>query len=130
ILVDYMRNMLNKQNVNPPTQGDGDLKPEAELTLGNWVFIKVTKKKSRADPRLRGSFQVLLMTLTAVKIAERPSWIHLSHCKKVREFSDHGQNRTLRAVLPQLWQGSCTLRHSHPCPKTLSTTVTRGVRLV
>ncbi|KAK7925340.1 hypothetical protein WMY93_007650 [Mugilogobius chulae] len=50
---------------------------------GDWVLIKETRRKHWRSKRWLGPFQVLLITDTAVKVAERGTWVHASHCRKV-----------------------------------------------
>uniref|UniRef100_UPI00398E8765 torsin-1A-like n=1 Tax=Pristiophorus japonicus TaxID=55135 RepID=UPI00398E8765 len=52
------------------------------LEPGEFVYIKIFKRKSSLQPRFEGPYQVLLATNTAIKVKERPTWIYASHCKR------------------------------------------------
>uniref|UniRef100_UPI00358E3615 uncharacterized protein n=1 Tax=Myxine glutinosa TaxID=7769 RepID=UPI00358E3615 len=66
---------------------------------GDFVFIKVFKRKSSLQPRWTGPHKVLLVTHTAVKCQEKSSWIHASHCKRVKENDENNS--------AERWTGEC-----------------------
>lgn len=84
-LAEHMRKLLDQKDVSktnllpsdslPPPQDSQKVRP------GDYIFVKIIKRKCWSSPRWEGPYQVLLTTPTAVKIAERTTWIHLSHCK-------------------------------------------------
>ena len=57
--------------------------PLHKLQPGDFVVVKDFRRKSWKAKRWQGPFQILLITHTALKVAERATWIHASHCKKV-----------------------------------------------
>lgn len=57
--------------------------PLHSLQPGDYVVVKDFRRKNWQARRWQGPFQVLLVTHTAVKVAERATWIHASHCRKV-----------------------------------------------
>lgn len=70
--------MINQMPDGPLSQ-QGDVPP---LKPGDWILIKAIRRKLRSSLRWDGPFQVRLTTPTAVRIAERPPWIHLTRRQK------------------------------------------------
>lgn len=69
-----------KEALPKVTQTDlHDLKP------GDWGVVKDFRRKSLKARRWLGPFQALLTTQTALKVAERATWIHVSHYNLVPE---------------------------------------------
>uniref|UniRef100_UPI00398E885A uncharacterized protein n=1 Tax=Pristiophorus japonicus TaxID=55135 RepID=UPI00398E885A len=60
------------------------------LEPGKFVYIKIFKRKSSLQPRFEGPYQVLLATNTAIKVKERPTWIHAPHYKRA---PDQGEGK-------------------------------------
>ncbi|MGL5598394.1 MAG: hypothetical protein ACRDDA_09860, partial [Aeromonas sp.] len=68
-----------KASLPEPKEQLHDIKP------GDFVVVKDFRRKHWKARRWLGPFQVLLTSHTAVKVAERATWIHVSHCKKLKE---------------------------------------------
>lgn len=81
-LITYMRKTFELKECRRINElPEGPLSHPQNLKPGDFVFIKVIKRKSWASPRWEGPFRVLLSTPTAVKVDGRSSWVHLLHCK-------------------------------------------------
>uniref|UniRef100_A0A8C9YD69 Murine leukemia virus integrase C-terminal domain-containing protein n=1 Tax=Sander lucioperca TaxID=283035 RepID=A0A8C9YD69_SANLU len=61
------------------------------LKPGDFVVVKNFRRKNWQSSRWQGPFQVLLVTHTAVKVAQRATWIHASHCRKVPDPTEGEQ---------------------------------------
>lgn len=61
--------------------------PSHSLRPGDWILIKDFQWKKWHQPWWRGPFQILLVTPTAVRVTERLSWVHDSHCKLFKKAS-------------------------------------------
>ena len=65
-----------------------DLKP------GDWIAVRDLRKIWRA-PRWNRPYQGLLTTERAVKVAQRTTWIHASHCSKVPEPGEDSSEQSI-----------------------------------
>ncbi len=62
-----------------------------EVRPGDFVVIRDHRRKSWKSKRWLGPFQVQLVTHTAVKVAERATWVHVDHeggCRPLRRRSN------------------------------------------
>ncbi|XP_060897677.1 retrovirus-related Pol polyprotein from transposon 17.6 [Labrus mixtus] len=57
--------------------------PLHDLKPGDYVVIKNFRRKSWQHQHWLGPFQIRLTTHTAVKVAERATWTHATHCRRV-----------------------------------------------
>ncbi|KAG1926788.1 hypothetical protein F2P79_024649 [Pimephales promelas] len=73
---------MNNVKAAVPEVADG---PLHSIRPGDFVVIKDFRRKHWRQKRWQGPYQVLLVTHTAVKVAETVPWIHGTHCRKVPE---------------------------------------------
>lgn len=78
-----------------------DLKP------GDWIVVRDLRKKSWRSQRWNGPQQVLLTTETAMKVAERATWIHASHCKFHSQQEDNALYYTVLNTTRRITNESC-----------------------
>ena len=83
-IVDYMSKMMNKSAMSTVSPPIGPAPTGGPINPGDWVFIKILRRKNWSAPRWEGPYQVLLSTPTAVRIVERQTCIHLTHCKRAQ----------------------------------------------
>lgn len=58
--------------------------PVHDTQPGDYVYVKTFAEKT-LEPQWKGPFQVLLTTVTAIKIKEQSAWIHNTRVKKALE---------------------------------------------
>ncbi|MGL5101235.1 MAG: hypothetical protein ACRC6N_01525, partial [Plesiomonas sp.] len=59
---------------------------------GDYVYVKLFKKKHWKEPRREGPFKVVAATSTAVKLEGKEHWYHLNHCCRATG-AGQGQDR-------------------------------------
>ncbi|KAM8952228.1 protein NYNRIN-like [Pelodytes ibericus] len=67
----------------PQSSDPNSLEGSHTLSPGEWVVVK-KHVRGTLDPRYEGPYQVLLTTPTSLKLEGRPTWIHASHCKRIK----------------------------------------------
>ena len=85
-MVDHMKRLfINHTRMSKVLCPTGELQKEVahQIQPGDWVWVQSLKRKNWKQPRWEGPYQVLLVTAFAVRIAERATWVHITHCKRI-----------------------------------------------
>ncbi|KAJ1216996.1 hypothetical protein NDU88_004594 [Pleurodeles waltl] len=92
MVLDYCKGLADVVSSFSPQVEANTLPPISDpghtLQAGDWVVVKKQVRKSCLEPHWKGPYQVILTTITAVKCAGVPNWIHASHTKKVTCLTD------------------------------------------
>src|SRR4029434_10009774 len=72
----------------------GTCEAETKVVPGDWVLINSLQRNHCHLPKWDRPYKVLLSTSITVKIAERATWIHLTHCKRVSLPYKETENRS------------------------------------
>ena len=89
ILAEHMRRLfVNQTRMSKILCSTGELQEKVIHS------IQSLRRKDRKQPHWEGPYQVLLMTAFAVRIAERASWVHITHCKRVRHTDTVKQSQS------------------------------------
>ncbi|XP_044056290.1 uncharacterized protein LOC122878039 [Siniperca chuatsi] len=65
-----------------------------DLEPGDWIVVKDFRRKNWWACRWNGPYWILLTTETAVKGAERATWIHATHCIRVPDPGPAAKHQT------------------------------------
>lgn len=97
-LAENMRRLfVNHTRMSKVLCPTGELQKEVTHSIqpGDWVWIQSLRRLAWKKPHWEGPYQVLLVTAFAIRIAERATWVHVTHCKKVgthTSTADHTQS--------------------------------------
>ena len=64
------------------------------MQLGDWVWIQSLRRTDGKQARWEGQYQLLLVIAFTVRIAERATWVHITHCKRVRHIETVEQSQS------------------------------------
>nr|XP_055042823.1 protein NYNRIN-like [Misgurnus anguillicaudatus] len=91
-----LQNISKQVKAALPRPAEG---PLHNIKPGDFVLVKNLRSKSWKARRWEGPFQVLLTTHTAVKVAERATWVHSAHCRRVGPGLQVTKGRTTSRLL-------------------------------
>ncbi|XP_061459221.1 uncharacterized protein LOC133373457 [Rhineura floridana] len=57
--------------------------PDHSIQPGDYVVVKVFRRKTCLEPRWQGPYLVMLTAHSAIKLKGAVNWMHVSQCKKV-----------------------------------------------
>ncbi|KAK3522526.1 hypothetical protein QTP86_018664, partial [Hemibagrus guttatus] len=69
-----------------------------QVEPGDYVYVKVFKRKHWSQPRREGPFKVVLAMPTAIKVEGKEHWSHLNHCCKATKKGLEGTGTRPRLV--------------------------------